>query len=396
MKLSEIIKDSCHALDYMERVVNNGSPSGFTEINTSSPYTNPFLVKEFLLLKIESSSIKTFGDIPKKISDLQGFLIHPDWRETLHDSVPIKETGIAVSPTSSFRTVKVKGEQYYLKLSYPGVIGRMRRDLDERHIQSCIQITEILKGLMSNHNVPTEFSFMPEAGGCLIDTPDIKTGMVVRGAKPLGKNTDKICYIIPAFSLFGTDRCVIQDKPLLMQIIDVNNLDKEMFFSQYIKPLIDIYFSCLLLEGLSAEMHSQNILFGFDKQWNVVSVILRDLESIDKDITIRKKLNKSPFVNDYKSIKESDYNYKIKHSFMFDHKLGEYLIAELIKCASTCHHFAELELRKKIKIYVWEKYGHYLPVLFPSNGKWYKFQDVEIDHDKPFRPYVALDNSILR
>ncbi len=143
-------------------------------------------------------------------------------------------------------------------------------------------------------------------------------------------------------------------------------------------------------------MHSQNILFGFDKDWNIASIILRDLESIDKDITIRAAWGKSVFINSYKTIKEADYKYLIKHSFMFDHKLGEYLVEELIVCASQVKSVNEIELRKLIKEYTNRKYGEHFARLFPSDGKWYKFEEVEINHDLPLRPYVALNNSTFR
>ena len=81
---------------------------------------------------------------------------------------------------------------------------------------------------------------------------------------------------------------------------------------------------------------------------------------------------------------------------MFDHKLGEYLVEELIVCASKVKYVDENSLRKSIKEYTCNKYGEYFGELFPSDRKWYKFENVEINHDVPFRPYVALDNSTLR
>jgi hypothetical protein len=81
---------------------------------------------------------------------------------------------------------------------------------------------------------------------------------------------------------------------------------------------------------------------------------------------------------------------------MFDHKLGEYLVEELIECVANCDNINEATLRGDIKNYVKDKYGVYFKDLFPSDGKWYKFENVEINHDIAYRPYLALDNSVFR
>ena len=396
MKLEKIIKNPLAALNYMERLVNNGSPSGFTGINSTSKETNPFNTDGFYLKIISNGNMTTYGKLPKDLCGLEGLLVHPDWENYIDRKELICDTSIYVTPTSSGRTVKVLDRDYYIKLSYPGVIGRMRRDLEEKHILSCIQMTQILNSLVCNGKVNKLFSYMPESAGCLTSVDGINTGYIVRDATPVGKNTDKIAYVIPGFSLFGKDRRNRNDTEILNQILLYKNAGNDYLLLEMIQPLIDIYFNCLLEEGISPEMHSQNILFGFDKDWNVVSIILRDLESIDKDITIRKALGKSDFINMYKTIQASDYNYFIKHSFMFDHKLGEYLIEELIKCASKVQSVNESELRKSVKEYTHRKYGEHLAKLFPSDGKWYKFPNVEINHDLTYRPYLALDNSVLR
>ena len=397
MKLERIIKDPKASLNYMERLVNNGSPSGFTEINTSSDKTNPFKVDGFYLKMLSGGELETFGDPPKDLCALNGLLVHSDWENIIERKDLLHDTTLYVIPTSSFRTVKVFDSNYYIKLSYPGVIGRMRRNLEEKHILSGIQLTRILEEMVCNERVNKFFAFLPESSGVSMALGNGRsTGYVVRGATPIGKNTSKIAYVIPAFSLFGKDRGNADDSEILKQILLYKKVGNDYLLSNLIYPLIDIYFDCLLREGISPEMHSQNILFGFDKDWNIASVILRDLESIDKDITIRAALGKSDFINSYKTIKETDYNYLIKHSFMFDHKLGEYLVEELIVCASQVKSVNEIELRKSIKEYTNRKYSEHFARLFPSDGKRYKFEKVKINHDLPSRPYVALNNSTLR
>lgn len=397
MELSEIINNPRQSLDYMERLVNNGSPSGFTEINSTSRETTPFYTEGFYLYKVTGAPVVSYGDLPGELGAMDGLLVHPDWIPYIKSNTIVQDNSFYVSPTSSFRTVKVKDRDYYLKLSYPGIIGRLKRDLEEKHVLSVMQMSGILNALVNNKSMPDVFSYLPEVGGRVVALKNNGvTGLIVRSAKPLGKNVDKISYTIPAFSLFGKDRGSVGDIALLAQILTRKNHCNEYLLSQMIYPLIDIYFTCLLGEGISPEMHAQNVLFGFDFKWNVVAIILRDLESIDKDVTIRDKLGKTQFINDYKTIRESDYNYLIKHSFMFDHKLGEYLVEELVNCAAKIEQVNVANLRISIKSYVAQKYGRYIPLLFPNDGKWYKFDNVEINHDLPYRPYLALDNSIFR
>lgn len=396
MKLEEIIKNPFTSLNYMERLVNNGSPSGFTKRNSTSEKTNPFKSEGFYLKKIDNN-FNVYGDLPEELLSLGGLLVHPDMENYISNKKIICDTNIYVVPTSSFRTVKVLDKEYYIKLSYPGVIGRMRRDLEEQHVLSCIQMNQILYSLVQKEETNKLFAFLPEyAGGVTSLGSKIKAGYMVRSSIPIGKNVSNIAYIIPGFSLFGKDIKNPVDMEIINQIMLYKNVGNEYLLTNIIQPLIEFYFDCLLKEGISPEMHSQNILFGFDKEWNVASIILRDLESIDKDVTIRANLDKSNFINSFKNIKESDYNYRIKHSFMFDHKLGEYLVEELITCTKKLNLVQEINLRKAIKDFTVDNYGSYFQNLFPSNSKWYKFDNVEINHDLPYRPYLELDDSTLR
>ena len=123
---------------------------------------------------------------------------------------------------------------------------------------------------------------------------------------------------------------------------------------------------------------------------------ITDLESVDKDITIRHGLDKDDFINDYKCIKEEDYNYKIKHSFMFDHKLGEYFFGALINCLVKYKLVDAANIINKLRAYVHSNYSHIIKGYFPADGIWYKFENTEIDRSTPMRPYLQMQNSILR
>lgn len=396
MRLEYIRQFPKQSLDYLERKVNNGSPSGFTQKSTSD-VTNPFKVSKFNIAVLSGAdNIVSFGDIPDSIKRVSGVFAHPDWSSFCPPEVKFSTTDIEVVPTSSARTVKLVEDNYYLKLSYPGVIGRLIRELDQRHIQSALQISHIFHQILASSLAPKQFSFLPEDGGVLYQKGNFQTGYVIRNFNPVGANIDQIKFTVPAFSIFATDKECSGDAPLLIQILSKRNDAQSYLSQQIIQPLIDIYFTCVLTQGLSPEMHSQNVLFGFDDDNNVVSIILRDLESVDKDVDLRASLGKEPFVNDYKVIRSSDYNYKIKHSFMYDHKLGEYLVEELITCAESHGYISRESLVDEIRQYVNDKYGDFIKTFFPEDGKWYKFENVEIDRTTSARPYKTMENPILR
>ncbi len=407
MKLSYINENPLDALDYCERVVNNGSRSQFTEKYLPQKTGNPFTCKRFniSILKCSQNDLSIFGHLPNCFIDSfvdNQIYVHPDLIQ-YYPSYKIEQTELEVTPTSSSRTVKIINKPYYIKLCYPGRIGRITRELDERHIYSSLEITERFERICQNNSTSEKFAFMPEYGGILFSDSKNKIGLVIRNQKIVGKNANSVCKMIPGFSLFSVDRTCPKDKPLLSQILELadNHYDKnEYLLSQFCYPLIDVFFNCVMQEGIIPELHSQNVIFGFDENWKVKSIIIRDLESHDKDVTLMHKFGKSDNLNSFpfKCIDDSQYNYSIKHSFMFDHKLGEYLIEELIKVLSKKKNDLFMDLCREVRKYVLKNFGFFIKEsnFFPTDGKWYKFKDVTIDRTQNSRPYVKFDNPLFR
>ena len=395
MKLHFVKENPQIALNYMERLVNDGSPSGFSEKFNTTLATNPFHSDGFNLFQFKNGTMRQYGVLPSCI-EKYGVLAHPDWvNNCSFDDIYLTQTDLRAVPTSSSRTVRLENDSYYIKMSYPGIIGRMYRVLEEQHIISALEVSSIFHNLVDNESMPSSFAFLPEDSGCLFVQNNFSTGYVVRNARAVGKNVDRIQYITPAFSLFSTDRGALEDPPLIIQIIRNKKVDQYLL-EQIFFPLIDIYMTCSLFEGLNPEMHAQNILFGFNDEDDIVSLILRDMESVDKDSTIRKQLNKSPFSNQYKLISADDYNYKIKHSFMFDHKLGEYLIQELINKVERFLAIDNVKIIDALRNYTRNKYGKYIKYYFPEDGCWYRFDKVQIDRTQKYLPYIKFQNPILR
>lgn len=407
MKLSYINENAQDALDYCERRVNNGSRSKFSEKYLPRKTGNPFTYDRFYIsaLRCSSKNLSTYGFLPDFCIDFcsdNKIYVHPDL-EYYYPDYQIEETTQEVIPTSSSRTVKLLNKPYYIKLCYPDRIGRITRELDERHIYSSLEVTESFERIYQSEQASDKFAFMPEYGGMLFSDGSDKIGLVIRQQEFLGKNANSASKLIPGFSLFSIDRDFPDDLTLLSQLIsNINDLyDQHQYvLNQFCYPLIDIFFNCVMFEGIIPELHSQNVVFGFDENWDVKSIIIRDLESHDKDVTLMRKLGKTCNLNSYpfKCIDDSQYNYTIKHSFMFDHKLGEYLIQELLEEVANGDNVIFKHLCNEIKNYVHHKYGDFINNnnFFPNDGKWYKFKNVIIDRTQSYRPYEKFDSPLFR
>ena len=403
MLLYEIEKNPTVAFDYLERQVNNGSKSGFTSIHNTSIQTNPFYSDGYHIMKLASKrgNIECFGTLNCDNSLLdndESIFIHPDWLlpqniETISDAGIIEES-LWVIPTSSSRTVHVEGSDIYIKLHYPGIIGRLNRVLGFQQLISGIEITSIFDEAYNNNQLPDYFAYMPESYGKLLRNGQNEIGYIVRELP----KTLKDFYLVPGFSLFSYDRNVTDAPQLLIQILAKSDSPREFFLEEICFKLVDIFFWCALEEGLIPEMHSQNIVFAFNKEWGIEKIILRDFESIDKDISIRCRLGKHINFEEhpYKCITNDDKNYLKRHSFMYDHKLGEYLLDPLIECAASSLKIRVEDIRKNLRDYVQRKYGDIINNFFPADGCWYKYPDEEIDRSTDERPFISMGRAIYK
>lgn len=416
MKISTIQNDPIKALAYMERYVNEGSPSGFSFSHTSSPNTEPksltygFPLLEFL--PIPNVSIHNLGHLPLDLFHDRGnevaMLVHPDMK----NASPLRylcredyyDTAFLVQPTSSPRTLGIfhKSNKGFVKLHYENYLGRIRRRLTLKHAQSAIENTQILDYLISHKYMPESFSYYPETGARVYERKYrnelISWGMVWRSINIQGTNAKKIIYQIPGFSLFAKDMREPTYPNILVQLGEIHSNNRIRFLiDDLLIPLIENYFAMLIYGGLQGEWHSQNVLFGFDENWKFISVVLRDMESIDRDLPFLSqsvhniKIESFP----YKCI-ENDHNYAIRHSFMFDYKFGNYLLAPLIDCAGTSWNIDTFSINREITDFVMEQLKLLPTNFFPRNGCWYSFANQLIDQTKSERPYLYHKNPRFR
>jgi len=208
-------------------------------------------------------------------------------------------------------------------------------------------------------------------------------GYVVRESYPYPHRTDEP-YVVPAFSLFGKDRKAPDDPLILDQLVDLSGIPAwEYVIHNLVQPLLEAHFSLLKTCGLQLEPHAQNILFSLDDAYRPIEVIARDAESIDKDLGLIKELCLPVCFTelDYKCLRPTDYNYQIMHSFMFDFKMGEYLLDPLVGWlakrvgADPCDIYSEVRSIVKANLAG-------LPADFLPSNCWYSYENVLHDRSK--------------
>ena len=416
MKLSTIEQEPIKSLSFMERYVNDGSPSGFSFTHTSSPKTEPRgLTSGFPLLEVLPKSnvvVHNLGSLPLSLfsakSQNESILIHPDMKNdvNLHFlcGETAKQTDFLVQPTASPRTLELinNASRGYVKLHYENHLGRIKRRLTLKHAQSALENTKILDYLISNNLMPESFSYYPETGARVYESVNqgeiVYWGMVWRQFEIRGNKSDQIAYQIPGFSLFSRDMLNPTDPIILSQIGDIHGDQKiEFLINSMLLPLIKIYFEMLLNGGLQGEWHAQNVVFGFDKNWNCISIALRDMESVDRDFEFIGNTHHNIKIESFPyKCHGQDKNYAIRHSFMFDYKFGEYLLAPLIDCAGNCWKINTTKIDQVIKDFVMEQMKSLPNDFFPKDGCWYSFAKQLIDQSLPERPYVCHPNPRFR
>lgn len=407
MLLDNIVNNKEPSYIYMERYVNDGSPSGFDRVHTSSEKTSPRGSNdsfELLIIQFnEDIEIRSIGEETNIIGD-RCFFCHPDniANSVFNDIKDLWEVvgSVRVAPTSSSRTVKVLGKDYFVKLDYLGLLGRFRRNLDYQHLLSAYEVTrDICDGIVSGaYN--DRFGLLTENNGRVAYLP-LKSGgfyefgYLIRDAKPFSRNDNEELFLIPGFSLFSKDMYVPNAEPILLQLYRCSGMDiNEFAFNDIIGPIIDCYFDALTNHGLAMESHSQNTLFAIDSDCKVKLLVSRDMESVDKDIPLREFLKVKSKIESqsYKCIRKTDYNYTIKHSFMYDFKLGEYLITPIIDTFDTVKGFNREFLIGMIK----NKSASYIEKLpqgyFPST--WYNYANEIFEGSE--RPYISNENPKYR
>jgi hypothetical protein len=391
----------------LERYVNDGSPSGFSQKFTTSPETCPGGPNgSFHLCSIElpnSIDFEDIGEQPRFFKQWQ-MLVHPDMIDDAVFSIctNIDRRAVLVCPTASGRTVKMLDDEgWFIKLSYKGLIGRIDRQLGLEHAHSAVEVSQTIVAAINAGQLPKSFHLLREVFARVVRLPSGNStydwGIVLRDPVPF-PTVGGVGLLVPGFSLFSRDEREPNDTSILCQLIAAQRKKTEDFlFEDLIAPAYDAYFTLLLNCGLQIEAQAQNILYTIDSNLHIGGLVLRDAESVDKDLSLMAELGiKHNFVcQDYKCLLRGQHNYQIMHSFMFDFKLGEYLVSPIIAEAAKHFTFDIRQLQERVRDHNRRWIDRLPSDFFPPDGQWYSYANVV--HDRAVqRPYIANPNPKYR
>ena len=402
MQLQKVLIEPIETLIYLERFVNDGSPSGFTHKYTTTREYDPFIGVECFrlpLVHIPFSQTRIYGKVSSNDEELffdtEGnviFPLHPDCFNNnckLFQKNRISESSFHVCPTSSGRTVFVIKEEkmFYLKLHYDRILCRAKRNLPFRKAVAGVEISDILKKYIKAGFFQESFSIFLESFSINAELNNSDFGFVFREGNPFPYKRN-ILPIIPFFSLTGSDIKKPSDDLLLIQILLNFDDKKEMLLERIIFPILSFYVVMIKQLGLTPELNAQNILLELNEKAEPSRVIIRDHMGTEKDITLRKELGLSTnFVShDYKIIDRyiNEKLYFIRHSFHYDFKLCKYVIEPILRTYSRA--FGE-DLEKLIEL-TKEKFiseiGNFRFNYFKPYNKWYSHPKIQFEGERPY------------
>ncbi len=409
MDLDTILSDPQSALGHLERYVNDGSPSGFTALHRTSSLTDPFgdqtSFAPYVLFDSEAS-FSTFGAlVSHNILKNNLMFIHPDMAH--HPDLSGYDVSecddLRVVPTSSARTVQIINHfpNDYIKLYYDGIVGRHNRRLYRTKAIAGPEISGLLLSAIDLHQLPDYLAILHEPCARIHrnrnhEDPGNDWGMVWRESHPRGTAANRVHWIAPLFSLWSKDRLNPGQPTLLEQLSELWMHRAEEHILTLLRNIIDIHFTLVSKLGLQFEFNAQNVLLGFDDECQIVTVILRDMMDVEKDIAIRHSLNLPlDFASyPYHVLSESDKLFAQKRrSFAFDFKLCKYIVSPLLTNGHLygASSFERILSDLKAHTSTWIKR---LPAeYFPQNGLWYAYARVLVDTNKVL---IANQEPLLR
>lgn len=400
---------------YLERYVNKGSPSGYTRKYHPPGEFDPRSDNEYFILpqySINTSELITYGQVPNSIEidcdKSLSFFMHPimllhkefsTWTGLHPDELSI-HTYFHTSPTASGRTVWLHNldQLLHLKLHYPGVLGRVNRELPFHKTIAGPELWFSIKPFLDSGKAPQTLSFLPEIAARIWYPPkgNIESiGFIFRNARPYPNKQKR--YLIPFFSLFSQDLKAPTDRLLIFQLLDNTNNPADTLFEYILKPIIESYTYMAFELGILPEINAQNILLEVSPDFLPTRIVLRDISRMEKNLHLRREKGlQTNFKSGSYKIIDTTINREfseIRHSFSFDFKLSNYIIGELIDCCAKEYQFKPEYLDKLVKD-LFEKMGSSnISRYFPHGNVWYSHDKILLTGD---RPYIRNKNPRFR
>ena len=391
MKAINIFRNLLDSYIYMERYVNDGSPSGFTKIHTTSYNTNPFTgLNSFFLLEFEDEDCNSYveGEYNPLFSAGVNYA-HPDSIESqilLETKRGIRESRILVAPTASSRTMLIlnEGIKGFLKLTYDvSKIGRCTRDISGIAGTASLENSKRIKKCIDDGLMPSDFAVLLETSFKCSKLEAVgvsfEWGTIFRDYEPYPKHNG-ILQVIPAFSLFSKDKYNPEDESLINQFIELSGQNPGDYLWNVLKMTIDAHWNLVLKASLRPEMHAQNCMYELNQDYQLCRIIIKDMEDVDRDLVVARFTGNTYEwqTYPYKCYDETTKDFKYQASYMYDFKMGEYLLSPIIETVSKKFGLDSKFFEKKIQEYVRQTYLPYLPTgYFSSNNSWYYCKNVE-------------------
>ena len=337
------------SLMYLDRYRNEGTRtySVHADYTEAQPAYRPdSKYSEFTLpvFEVPRDQMQVFtanpaGELAKiyMASDTVLFCIHPQVLQQLPDdpyvtrtlSVGTPRDGIAVSPSSSTRTLFVHNQKipHALKVHFPFRISRYCRRMRKEVLQQAVAVSRELEIGIGRMDV--RFAFFREVIGVAhrnlqpASARGENWGYLVRDLQPFPR-VDADRKLIPGFSLYGSDYFSPEKQPLLFELI--GNRDPLAFvLEQIMIPIIRHWISCFHHFGYLLEPHGQNVLLEIDPDLAIKRIVHRDM-SIGIDMRRRRELRlPDGDLNNYNRMESNEF-----HSIVYDKFMGGHFFDRLV------------------------------------------------------------------
>lgn len=380
----------------LEQFINDGSPSGFT-FKSIPPEYDPRSQGEIAVpvVQVAGSELRSVGDLSPVFGPGE-MPVHPAGLGI--PGLPEPHRFLTCSPTASVRTVatRVPSGVWHVKLSYPGVLGRVRRDLPWAKAVAGVENFEVIDRETGGDET---FGVMPEVGCRSLNTdvaPNVNLpsapGFLLRAHASRSFRGSEV-RLLPAFSTFSR----LVEPSLIAQYLS-DQSDAGEALHELLLRLVDGYFTLICDSSIMLEVNAQNLLFELDSDERLRPVF-RDLSRGERLLHLAPPSRfEGSSSGGYKTLDgRSDIKLaQIRHSFSFDFKLSGYVVRPLLLASAPAVNAAQADrilgtIRKHVRSFWMEEKG--LGRWFPSPGVSYGHERIVLTGA---RPYVDFGQSFLR
>lgn len=408
MKISRLTAGDFDCFIYLERYVNEGSPSGYglerglQDIHLPSSNHPSIEIPVFWLHFEQLTTVGHFVSFFPSPSESDNgsrvpFPVHPAVLASFGEHLALKTSSsrsvILVQPLASGRTVAYLndvGENVFIKLHFPQVLGRFNRALPlYKWLASLENSKELCRGI---HGPISSVSLFPYVGGAFLETDGVVGGggFLLRSVHPFPPST-RDSVLIPAFSLWSMDKKEPSDDPLLIQLVRLLNLNLSGCLTLFVRPLLESYGFLALRCGFLCEDNAQNVVFEISNNFSEVRVVRRDMADVFKDEALRVEGEQYPLCT-YHSLEQSVYDdLRKRRSFAFDFKLSRYIIDPLINCLERFLGWNRTEMQEQVRS-ISKDVVHWPEDYFPANDLAYGYPKEESVNRSS---YVELQDEFL-